>query len=142
MQCWTTKFNRSKRSNVSELTIIYRNIRNYTDVQCLVLEYPMLRTGNRDWLIKNAWILFSRNQGKRAGKLQPIKMLKQSQREKPGKRMDIDAFVKWMARNICLVVKDPSFIDSRGSLIMQVVKRGYSNCWAPRSPLYHPSPRY
>lgn len=142
MQCWTTKFNRSKRSNVSELTIIYRNIRNYTDVQCLVLEYPMLRTGNRDWLIKNAWILFSRNQGKRAGKLQPIKMLKQSQREKPGKRMDIDAFVKWMARNICLVVKDPSFIDSRGSLIMQVVKRGYSNCWAPRSPLYHPGPRY
>lgn len=60
--------------------------------------------------------------------MQAIKMLKQSQREKPGKRMDIDEFVKWMARNICLVVKDPSFIDSRESLIMQVVKRGYSNC--------------
>jgi len=38
---------------VFEFTIIYRNIRNSTGVQCLVFENPMLRTGNHDRLIKN-----------------------------------------------------------------------------------------
>jgi hypothetical protein len=39
---------------VFELTIIYRDICNSTGAQFLVFEYPMLRTGNHDWLIKNA----------------------------------------------------------------------------------------